>query len=273
MRLDPRGPLGCLFFFCGLVLSIIIFFAVLGIAIWRCPHAMAWQAKPSGGYSIGSPPWENNVSEICAQLLKADSPWTPESVTGMLANVQGEGGMNPWRWQNDSYDPTHRMGYGLFGFTPASKYIGNSIAVKLPGYGPNLSTTTITTGASARDGAAQVEFMNEGNVGWVSSCWRTYWDPDDYPELYQLRQSCLDRYGNGSTISFNQFKECTDYADATFIFLACFEGPAVPNYSARLNYAEQIAPFVGASNRFPAWLLFAFRKGGIYHGIYNQPLG
>lgn len=267
-----RAPFGCLF-----SVLFMLFCTILGLAtafifvIWG-NQAMAWQAKPSGGYSIGSTPWENNVNEICAQLLTPDSPWTPEAVTGMLGNVQGEGGMNPWRWQNDSYDPTHKMGYGLFGYTPASKYIGNSVAVKLPGYGPNLSTTKITAGASARDGAAQVTFMDDGNVGWMSSCWRTYWDPDTYPDLYELRGEILKKYGNGSQVTFQQFKQCEDLEACTFMFLACFEGPAVPNFSARMAYAERIQPYVGESHKFPAWLLFAYKKGGIYHGVWTQPL-
>lgn len=252
---------GCLLLMYVMLLSVYI--------IGGCPKAMAWQAKPTGAYTIGSTSWINNTNEICAQLLTPDSPWTPEAVTGMLGNVQGESGMNPWRWQNDKYDPSHAMGYGLFGYTPASKYIGNPVAEKLPGYGPNLSTSGITQGASARDGAAQLTYMDNGNVGWMSTAWRTYWEPTEYPELYQLRQRYLDQYGTNGRITFEEFKSVDDYEAATFFFLACFEGPAVPNYQVRLNLAEQIAPYVGASKKFPAWLLFAYQKGGIYNGPYS----
>lgn len=249
--------------------KILVILSIMFFMVWAMEvTAMAWQAKPTGGYAIGSTAWINNQQEICAMLLKPDSPWTPEAVTGMMGNMQGEGGMNPWRWQNDSYDPTLQMGYGLYGYTPASKYIGNSVAVKLPGYGPNLSTTGITAGASATDGAAQVAFMNNGNVGWVGTAWRTYWDKDTYANLYAMSQRYLQQYGDGTRITFEQFKEIDDVAAATWFFLACFEGPAVPNYSARLSYAERIAPYVGTSDKIPAWLLFSFKKGGIYSGVY-----
>lgn len=250
--------------------KLLVIFALIIFLVWALEvNAMAWQAKPTGSYRIGSTEWINNQQEICAMLLKVDSPWTPEAVTGMMGNMQGESGMNPWRWQNDKYDPTLQMGYGLYGFTPASKYIGNPVAVKLPGYGPNLSTDKITAGASARDGAAQVAYMDAGNVGWVSSAWRTYWDKDTYADLYAMSQIYLRQYGNGTRITFEEFKSVDDVAAATWFFLACFEGPAVPNYSVRLDLAEEIAPYVGASNKIPAWLLFSFKKGGIYSGVYS----
>ena len=56
----------------------------------------------------------------------------------------------------------------------------------------------------------------------------------------------LNHYGSGSYLSMNQFKAIDDYSYACFAFLACYEGPAVPNYSTRKNYCDQIKPIIDA---------------------------
>lgn len=42
-----------------------------------------------------------------------------------------------------------------------------------------------------------------------------------------------------------QFFNITDVGDACFTFLACFEGPRVPNYSARMSNAQTISDAIG----------------------------
>lgn len=227
-----------------------------------------WHAKIKQAYTIGTPDWIDNVEQVKIQLLYPESPWTNGAVTGMLGNIQAESGLNPWRWQNDKYDPSLKMGYGLFGYTPASKYIGNAIAETYAGYGPNLSTETITSDAIPQDGGAQIQYMDDGHVGWRNDAWRPYWDNVTYADLYAKRQQFLSRWSDGNNITFAQYKLVDDVEAATFFFLACFEGPAVPNYDTRLNLARLIEPYVGQTGgRFPVWLLYKFNRR-CYNGFW-----
>ena len=57
----------------------------------------------------------------------------------------------------------------------------------------------------------------------------------------------LNRWGTGSSISMAQFWQCQDLDAATFIFLACFEGPKVPNYDVRKQTAAYIYQFITGS--------------------------
>jgi hypothetical protein len=50
----------------------------------------------------------------------------------------------------------------------------------------------------------------------------------------------LNRWGSGSSITQAQFSQCQDIDAATFIFLACFEGPRVPNFDVRKKTAAKI---------------------------------
>lgn len=193
---------------------------------------MSWNAKPSGGYTSMSLPWTQNVTEINNYLNSASYALTAQA--GLIGNAAWESGLNPWRWQGDSYNQS--LGYGLFQFTPGRDYITQCSGVS--GYGPNLSVTQITDGASPEDGLAQLRVMNSNQLGkWVSSCWRSYWDKTKYEVLYSLRTKILNQYGNGTTLSLSQFKTISLVEDATFAFMACFEGPAVPNLDDRYNLA------------------------------------
>lgn len=190
---------------------------------------MSWVAQPSGGYTLGSADWLSNFNEIITQL----SSWTDEALAGMIGNFQHESGMNPWRWENDTVN--YLGGYGLAQFTPANGYIN------LSGATPNLSTSTTTTGATPADGARQLTAIDTDELHkWVSSCWRDYWSPVVYSQLYQYRNQILWTWGNGSSISFAQFKACTDVDACAFIWLACYEGPGSPNYALRKATAETV---------------------------------
>lgn len=193
---------------------------------------MAWSAKPYGPYSSGSDEWKGNLDEIGSILTGLG--YTVEAISGVVGNVMAESGTNPWRWQSDQVNVD--MGYGLFQYTPASGYFSG--AADLPGFSPNRSTETVTEGATPEDGQAQVLAFANNTLGkWVSSCWRSYWSQTKYPELYDLRKTILDTYGDGSTLSMAQFATIDDLQSATFAFLACFEGPAVPNLTPRYNNA------------------------------------
>lgn len=183
---------------------------------------MTWHAKPSGGYTPTSPAGLDNITEI----KNAMQSFTNEAIAGMLGNVQAESGLNPWRWQGDVYGTSR--GYGLFQFTPASDYLA------LSGVTPNLSTSSITTGATPQDGARQVQaFKTDELSKWVQSAWRSYWDTTIYASLYAYRNEVLNTWGHGSGISIAEFSDITDVYAATFVFLACYEGALVPNIDVR----------------------------------------
>lgn len=189
---------------------------------------MAWYAKPSGPYSISSAEGTANVEQINGFFN--GRAYSLEAQAGVIGNIMAEGGLNPWRWQSDKVSLSG--GYGLFQYTPARSYINGATTVE--GYGPNQSVTAITPGARPEDGYAQLIVFADNTLGkWVSTCWRNYWEPSAYPELYALRQQILNTFGDGSHLSMAQFAKIDIVYDATFAFLACFEGPAVPNMETR----------------------------------------
>lgn len=227
---------------------------------------MSWHAQPSGGYALGSADWLDNWNEICGMLS-----WTNEALAGMGGNLQAESGMNPWRWQGDSVSLSG--GYGLPQFTPASGYIS------LSGTMPNMSTSTTTPGADPADGARQMQAVDSDELHkWVGTCWRSYWSSITYSGLYQYSREILNTWGNGSSITMAQFKACTDVDAACFIWLACYEGPAVPNYTGRKTTSRVIyeqymggvipptpippEPYPPSGRRLPAWLLKKMADNG-----------
>ena len=196
---------------------------------------MAWNAKPSGGYLLSSNEGTANALEMNSYLQSAG--YTIESSCAVIGNSMSEGGLNPWRWQSDTYNLNG--GYGLFQYTPASGYISN--ATSAPYFSPNLSTSQATVGATPEDGIAQLFTMDTNLLGkWVSSCWRSYWNPADYPDEFALREYILNTYGNGSSLSMQQFRDMPDMYCATFAFLACFEGPGGLHLSARYANASAV---------------------------------
>lgn len=196
-------------------------------------------AKPSGAYTIGSRAWQDNAAQINSFFNQEG--YTIDAQAGMMGNMQAESGMNPWRWQGDRYNLSG--GYGLYQFTPARSYIPGCKDVA--GYAPNLSTSQITSGAQPSDGYAQLTVFNEDRLGkWVSTCWRPYWDREEYWELWGVRTHVLDTWGNGERISLSQFKTIDDPYHAAFCFLACYEGPAVPNMDTRWQFTQEIYTYL-----------------------------
>ena len=199
---------------------------------------MPFYAKPSGGYAINSTEGTSNIIAMHAYLHA--NGFVDNAIIGILGNVYGESALNPWLWENNTVSYSH--GYGLFQFTPASDYINASW---IPNHAPNESTTEAQPGASPDDALGQLYALVNDSFGkWLGTCWRSYWDPNDYPDLYVKRSYILNTYGDGYGITMNDFKLISDYSDATFAFLACYEGPAVPNYLQRLGYAAQIKPII-----------------------------
>ena len=195
-------------------------------------------ATPYGGYSISSNEGTSNIKTIYDYLHSEG--YADNCIVGILGNVVGESALNPWLWENNTYNPAY--GYGLFQFTPASEYLNASW---VPDYAPNLDPYSTTPGADPDDGYGQLYCLVNDTFGkWVGYCWRSYWDPNDYPGLYAMRTYILNTWGNGSSLTMSQFKDIADYEAACFAFLACYEGPLIPNYTARKNYCDQIKPII-----------------------------
>lgn len=200
----------------------------------------SFYAKPSGGYAINSTEGITNIKRIYDYLHSRG--YADSCIIGILGNVYGESSLNPWLWENNTV--AYGYGYGLFQFTPASEYINAS---GIPDHAPNLSVSQQTAGADPDDALGQLYCLVNDTFGkWMPYCWRSYWSASDYPTLYDIRTSILNTWGNGSTLTMSQFKAITTVSDAVFAFLACYEGPAVPNYSTRLYYANQIKPIIDA---------------------------
>lgn len=190
---------------------------------------MSWHAKPSGGYSAQSSAGIENIFAFKTAL----GTWNDAVVAGILGNVQAESGFNPWRWQGDRFGVSR--GYGLFQYTPASDYLA------LSGATPNLSVTEQTQGATPEDAIRQIQAFRTNELGkWVSTCWRNYWDTTTYASLYAYRNEVLQTWGHGNGISLAEFSDITDVYAATFVFLACFEGPNVPNIDERNRNAREV---------------------------------
>lgn len=199
---------------------------------------MTWHAKPSGAYSLTSQEGIDNIYEMAASMHAA----TLEAQAAAIGNSYHEGGLNPWRWQYDRQSSVPDLGYGLFQFSPGSGYTSLSWAR------PNMSVTSVTSGALPEDGATQVEMMSTNYLNkWKSDCWRSYWSQTTYSELYAYRQRVLDEWGDGSNITISQWSDITDIDAATFVFLACFEGPRIPNFDVRKSTAKQVYEILGGS--------------------------
>lgn len=230
---------------------------------------MTWHAKPSGSYNYNSAEGQDNIFEMAGCF----PAWTDEAKSAAIGNSVHEGGLNPWRWQNDSQSSVSSGGYGLFQFTPGYGYINSGF----PGITPNLSVTSQTYGATPEDGEKQCEVVGSDYLHkWVSTCWRSYWNTSTYAALYQYRSDVLNTWGSGNSISLAQFGQCQDLDAATFIFLACFEGPRVPNYDVRKGTAgiiyqiltgqtppsPPVPPGPTPGSGVPPWLLFKIAKNG-----------
>lgn len=251
---------------------------------------MAWQAKMRGGYPIDSKAWLENAEEIMAYfqterhwyknpyhydsdgVLEYTDPkivWhTPrDNLLGMIGNLYAESGLNPWRWQSDTVNTSG--GYGLLQYTPSTKYTGwggNEWDNAEPHPQTNATTGDPSGNALASDGRDQLSYFTV-TKSWVSSAWRDYWDKDRYANLYAKRNAWLDQYSDGQTFTWRQFFDFGDTHEgvqldidaATFFFMACAEGPAVPNFEDRRAYSYEAREHI--SGKIPYWLLFKLGKG------------
>lgn len=158
-----------------------------------------WYAKPIGPYNKTDPECISNATEMKNFLMQ--NGYTLNAICGILGNVGWEGGYNPWRWQNDiilsraEADYTD-MGYGLFGYTPASKYI-NVANQSLQGYAPNCSDLP----GNPSDGHAQCLFLIQHDEYYV--------------------------YHNEYPLTWNEYKQSTQSATyLTAVWMHNYEMPA-----------------------------------------------
>lgn len=125
---------------------------------------MPWHAKPRGRYYLTDQDGLDNT--WMAWNLLGSLGWTETAFAGLWGNSGSEGQYNPWRWQGDNIlssddpdidaQPSKAHAYGLCQFDPAGKYIHDSRAQALSGYGPNFSDRT----GNVNDGNAQLLFIN-----------------------------------------------------------------------------------------------------------------
>lgn len=204
---------------------------------------MAFHCKPSGGYALGTQEASDNILEYWAQFQNIT---TSENVVGQLCNIKSESGFNPWRWQGDHVGADYSNGYGLYQFTPARSYIN---LTGVTGHSPNLSVTQVL-GGNPSDALAQIwVFQTDALSKWVSTCWRPYWNDGQgnpmYPDLWAMRNRIITQYGSNGRLSMSEFYGINNADDACFAFLACYEGPAIPNYSERISSAQTIRDIIG----------------------------
>lgn len=125
---------------------------------------MPWHAKPTGSYTLTSQEGIDNT--MMAWNILGSKGWSQTAFAGLWGNVGSESVYNPWRWQSDNVlsstdpridsSPSTANAYGLVQFDPAGKYIHDSRAQAMAGYGPNFSNQT----GNINDGSAQLEFID-----------------------------------------------------------------------------------------------------------------
>ena len=127
------------------------------IARWGAGVAYQWHNKNIGGWVRTDPEAQENV--LMMMSILAPLGWTINAVAALAGNQYAESAFNPWRWESDTMNTAR--GYGLFQYTPATKYINSSIAAGYTGFAPNYPM-----GAGGQDdGTAQLLFMHNNVDG------------------------------------------------------------------------------------------------------------
>lgn len=211
---------------------------------------MAWHGKPSGGYLMSSTEGTENIFEM--HYMFQSNGYTLECQAGIIGNVYNESALNVWRWQSDTVNQLYG-GYGLFQYTASTsaatdRYI--DVCSGLPYYAPNLSVSSVTAGALVTDAICQMNvFMTDYLAKWNPYIWRSYWPANQ--TLRNKVNAILSTWGNGTTLTMNQFKLINVIEDATIAFLGAFEGPAIPNYTARVQSANEAYQILQGSPPVP----------------------
>lgn len=213
-----------------------------------------WSAKVYGGYDRTSAEAKGNAQEMANTLQAAG--WSVKSVCAMLGNGAGESGLNPWRWESDDVPTVAQYqgwtsseamshGYGLFGFTPASKYIegGRSYA----GYAPNFSDQS----GAPTDGNAQTLYFRET----VATSW-SHGLYDYYKDDFAAIGVNIDDFYN---MSFAEFiAGAASIENLVGAFELCYEKPAdwaaASSYKTRVDNAKYWETVIQGGG-LPLWLI------------------
>lgn len=199
---------------------------------------MPFVAKKTGGYGYGTTEGKNNIKMINGFLNQYQI--TLEAQAGIIGNIISESGLNPWRWQSNNSTPS--KGYGFFQYTPGSRYTENTAPAALLGYGPSKSVLYPTPGETPDDGWAQLLTLVENTLhNWTVAVWRSYWDTTQYSQLYQMTLDIKSTWaGADGNLQMSEFFQINNITDATIAFMACYEGPRVPNWQNRVSNAQSI---------------------------------
>lgn len=205
---------------------------------------MAWYAKSTNSYARNSIEGLSNAIET-VNTLRTYYGFSLRSCCAILGNIGDEGGYNPWRWQGDNVQSVNSIsatvGYGLFQYTPPTKYINanNYTAYYGVGYAPNFSDQV----GSPNDGNAQLHYMGDNfNTSYSNSQYnyeryKEYWEPAgiDIDEFYWITRDEMKSglySSTGTEISV---------ADLTGAFMLCWERPSyagsASHYNTRVNEA------------------------------------
>lgn len=164
---------------------------------------MAWHAKAEDWYrppdysaspiDYGDPDGCENVDMINS-MFNAQG-FNQNAIAAIIGNWQGEGGLNPWRWQSDivptyqqfvgGWDSSDYHGYGLPGWTPPKSYI-NSTNANYAGFAPHFASGQYPGHpANASDGNAQVlYFLDIAAANFVNYVADDY--ADDFPPSFNF---------------------------------------------------------------------------------------
>lgn len=194
---------------------------------------MAMHAQPRGGYSVGTSEWNDNVTSLWG--FCRNQGFSEAAFSGMMGNSQGEGGMNPWRWEGDVVN--YNRGYGLFQYTPAKGYL-NSYGKGLSYYAPNLSVSKVTSGAQPTDGYAQILAIKASGKYFGGGIRDTH------------MRAYVSNYTKYKTL--DGFKTCDNVQDATYLWLGYFEYPGwwgsqtsvASHFKVRIDTANTIYKFI-----------------------------
>jgi len=199
---------------------------------------MPFIAKKTGGYGYASSEGKNNIRMINGFLNQYNV--TLEAQAGIIGNIIAESRLNPWRWERANNIPA--SGYGFFQYTPGSGYTESADASQLLGFGPSKSVLYPTPGETPDDGWAQLlSLVNNTLRKWIGTVWRSYWDPNEYTQLYDLVQDIKSTWaGQDGLLKWSEYIQINSVADATIAFMACYEGPRVPNWQLRVDNANNI---------------------------------
>lgn len=208
-----------------------------------------WHAKIYGGYGFTSEEARDNIQEI--NWTMNEWGYTLEAQAGIIGNLNWESRMNPWKWQNDRVNEGYTNGYGLFQYTPASRYF-NHCSDK-PYYGPSLSTSEDTPGMTPEDAICQLNSFRDNELhDWLNYGWRSYWDREAYVDMYERFTTAMDNWGTNGRLSQAAYSQITDEGDAAILFMACYLGPggtSEPNWRSRIQSARQCLDWLSTDPR------------------------